>query len=100
MTDKEKGLRVVDDPTVRESYANKLISTMFDGGALTITMGVTRFVPERTEGGATGEQPVVHVTTRLAVSPAGAVELANALANMLNTLKQNAASRQADQKTN
>lgn len=101
MAEKPKGLRVVDDPTVKELYANKLIGTMFDGGSLSITMGVTRMLPEKTEGGIKeGTQPQVHVTARLALSPSGAVELADALAKMINTLNQMAASRPADQKLN
>jgi hypothetical protein len=95
-----KGLRVVDNPTVREDYANKLVSTMFDGGAVTITMGIARFLPEKTEGTPKqGDHPKVHVAARLVLSPAAAVELANALANMLNTLNQVASSR-PDQKPN
>jgi hypothetical protein len=95
---KPRGLRVVDDPTVKELYANKFIGSMFDGGALSITLGIMRFLPQRTEGAPPeGAEPEVHVSARLALSPAGAVELINNLAKMLNTL-QAAASRPPDQK--
>jgi hypothetical protein len=99
MAEKPKGLRVVDDPTVKDLYANKFIGTMFDGGALEITLGVTRYLPERTESGPPkGAEPEVQVSARLALSPAAAVELTNALAKMLNTLNQIATSRPTDQK--
>jgi hypothetical protein len=82
-------LKVIDNPSVTESYANKLVTASFDGGAVVITLGATRFVPE--EGAKTpreGSSPPVYVTARLALSPAGAVELANALSKMLTTLSQ------------
>ena len=80
---------VIDNPSVKESYANKVIATSFDGGAVVVTLGTTRFVPEYIaerpiESGA----PPVHVTVRLAISPAGAVELINALNATLKTLSQ------------
>jgi hypothetical protein len=80
-------LKIIDNPCVAESYANKLVAASFDGGAVVITLGATRFVPE--EGAKTpkkGSLPPVYVTARLAISPAGAVELANALNAMLKTL--------------
>jgi hypothetical protein len=89
MADKPKKLTIIDNPAVAESYANKLIAASFDGGAVVVTLGVTRFLPE-----ANGKNPKdaalapVHVTTRLAISPAGAVELANALTTMLKALNQ------------
>ena len=89
MATERKKFKIVDDPSVRESYANKLISASFDGGAVVVTLGATRFVPEdsdRTPKEAT-TMPV-HVTVRLAISPGGAVELANALGSMLKTLSE------------
>ena len=50
MVSETKKLKIVDDPSVRETYANKLISASFDGGAVIVTLGATRFVPESTEG--------------------------------------------------
>jgi hypothetical protein len=82
-------VRVIDNPSIAETYANKLIATSFDVGAVVITLGTTRFLPE--PGGQTpkgGSLPPVHVTARLAISPAGAVELTNALNSMLKTLSQ------------
>jgi hypothetical protein len=80
-------LQIIDNPSIGESYANKLVAASFDGGAVVITLGTTRFVPEQ-DGKATKERtlPPVHVTSRLALSPGGALELANALNTMLKTL--------------
>ena len=82
-------LEIIDNPSVAESYANKLVAASFDGWAVVITLGTTRFVPEQsTKAPKQGTLPPVHVTARLAISPAGAVELANALNSMLKTLSQ------------
>ena len=89
MADAPQKLKIIDNPSIGELYANKLIAASFDGGAVVITLGTMRFVPEH--GGETpkkGSPQPVYVTARLALSPAGAVELANALAAMLKTLGQ------------
>jgi hypothetical protein len=89
MGTESKKFKILDDPSVRESYANKLISASFDGGAVVVTLGTTRFMPEdSTQSPKEGNLPPVHVTARLAISPGGAVELANALTNMLKTLSE------------
>ena len=89
MVDKAQKIEVIDNPSVAEIYANKLIAASFDGGAVVITLGTTRFVPQKnTEASKDGGPPPVHVTARLAVSPAGAVELANALGSMLRKLSE------------
>jgi hypothetical protein len=88
MADPQK-LTIVDNPSVAESYANKLIAASFDGGAVVITLGTMRFVPQQSaERSEEKEVPPVHVTARLALSPAGAVELAKALNSMLKTLSE------------
>jgi hypothetical protein len=82
-------LKIIDNPSIGELYANKLVAASFDGGAVVITLGTARFVPE--QGAKDSKErpiPPVHVTARLAISPAGAVELANALNAMLKTLSQ------------
>jgi hypothetical protein len=81
-------LEVIDNPSVAEFYANKLVAASFDGGAVIITLGATRFMPEKGAKPKEGSLPPVHVTARLAISPAGAVELANALNAMLKTLSE------------
>jgi hypothetical protein len=78
---------VIDNPTVAETYANKLVAASYDGGAVVITLGTIRLVPEHgTDASKSGTQPVF-VTARMALSPSGAVELANALNNMLKMLR-------------
>ena len=87
MAERQK-LQVIDNPSVGELYANKLVAASFDGGAVVITLGTARFVPEQNAKPKEGTPPPVHVTARLALSPAGAVELAHALTAMLKTLRQ------------
>jgi hypothetical protein len=97
---KPEKVKVIDNPSVKESYANKVIATSFDGGAVVITLGTTRFVPDYIAAAPKeGSAPPVHVTARLAMSPAGAVELINALNAALKTLsqiQQNAAAAKAN----
>ena len=93
----QEALAVVDDAAVKELYANKLISTTFDGGTLGITMGVTRLVPAKIEREPTEpRRPKVHVTTRLTLAPAAAIELTKALTSMLNSMSKVAAARAGD----
>ena len=89
MAEAQQKFKIIDNPSIGELYANKLVATSFDGGAVSITLGTTRFIPE--QGGEfpkQGKPASVHVTARLALSPGGAVELANALGAMLNTLSE------------
>jgi len=81
-------LKIIDNPSVAESYANKLIAASFDGGAVVVTLGTMRFVPQQSTETLKDGPPPVHVTARLAISPAGAVELAKALNSMLKTLSE------------
>jgi hypothetical protein len=79
--------KVIDNPAVAETYANKLVAASYDGGAVVITLGTVRVVPEHgTDASRSVTQPVF-VTARLALSPSGAVELGNALNNMLKMLR-------------
>lgn len=89
MTGEPRKLKIIENPFVGETYANKLVAASFDGGAVVLTLGVMRFLPEG-NGDTLDKSNIlpVHVTSRLALSPAGAVELANALTNMLKTLSQ------------
>lgn len=89
MVDAPKKFKIIDNPSIGELYANKLIAASFDGGAVAITLGTARFVPEHGADAPKKDSPAsVHVAARLAPSPAAAVELANALAAMLKTLGQ------------
>jgi hypothetical protein len=85
--ERKQRLRVVDDGRVGETYSNRLISTSFDGGAICITLGVVRLVPEHTGvPGADGE-PHVHVTVRLTLSPGTAVDLIKSLNDVLGAAR-------------
>ena len=87
MADTQQKPRIQDDARVLEVYGNKVVSTSFDGGAVVITIGTARFLPERIDDALQqGQQPVIHVTARLALSPPAAVELGNALNNILRAM--------------
>ena len=47
MDNENMKFKFVDDPSVRESYANKFISASFDGATVIVTLGAARFVPRR-----------------------------------------------------
>jgi len=85
MADEPAKFDIIDNPSVAESYANKLIAASFDGGAVVITVGATRFVlAQSADMPKEGSHPAVIVTARLALAPAGAV----ALNKLINTLIQ------------
>jgi hypothetical protein len=82
-------LRIQDNPSVTEVYANKFLGAVFDGGAVTLTFGSIRPLPEHTgEGPIQGKQAVVHVTQRLVLSPTATIELINGLKTTLTALSQ------------
>jgi len=89
MADIQQKAKIEDDPSVLEVYSNKLVSTSFDGGAVVVTMGTARIFRGRIdEMPPRGQQPVIHVTARLALSPSAAVELRNALDNVLGAMRR------------
>jgi hypothetical protein len=60
----QKPVRVVDGAAT-EIYANKVVTTAFDGGALVVTLGVHRITPERIENvsnPANLPSPSVHIS--------------------------------------
>jgi hypothetical protein len=90
--------RVVDNAAVGELYANKVISTTFDGGSLILTVGVTRVLPNRIDDVPDPSNmavPSVHVTGRIALSPAAAVEAINGLSGLLQMAQAQIAQAQA-----
>jgi hypothetical protein len=94
MAEQKQKFRIQDNSTVVETYANKFIGSSFDGGAVMLTFGTTRFSPEKTdEGSKEGPNAVVHVTTRLALSPSCAVELMKGLNAILTAITQAQAQR-------
>jgi len=79
--------KIVDVPTVHETYANQFIAAGFDGSSVTITLGTSRFVPEKMgEGLKEGSGPTVFVTTRIAISAPAAVEFVTNLTGMLDQI--------------
>jgi hypothetical protein len=64
MTDEPRKFEIIDNPSIAESYANKLIAASFDGGAVVITFGAARYAPEHSaENPKEGTHPPVHVAT-------------------------------------
>src|SRR5262245_12317452 len=97
----DKQLRLVDNANITEAYANKLISASFDGGAVIVTLGTTRYNPQISDDtGGEAQQHSIHVTARLALSPPAVMELINGPNNLLVQLnKVGAAARASQEKT-
>jgi hypothetical protein len=89
MADHPNKPRVVDNPDVGEIYVNKTIGCSYDGGAISVLLGCSRIVPGRLDARLEEDQlPAVHVTGRLALSPAAAVELINTLNGILAAISR------------
>jgi hypothetical protein len=78
--------KVIDDPTAKPVLINKTIGATVDGdGVITLILGDVRPAP-----GQVGAGPGSHlicVTTRLALPPSAAAELAQALIKTLEQMK-------------
>ena len=81
--------RIQDNPSIVETYANKFLGSVFDGGAVSLTFGTFRVVVEKTGAGEPpqGQETVIQVTHRLTLSPTAAVELMNGLNTTITALK-------------
>jgi hypothetical protein len=94
MEDKKQTFKIKDDLAVTEIYANKIVSTMFDGHAVVVTFGSGRILPERTD-----EQPkegaTICVNCRIALSPPAAIEFANSINSMMKAIQDAQAQRPA-----
>jgi hypothetical protein len=89
--EQQKKLRVQDNPAVTEVYVNKFLGAVYDGGAVALTFGSIRpFAEQIGDGPIEARQAVVHVTQRLALSPAATIELINGLKQTLTTLTPDA----------
>lgn len=86
MADQQPKSLIIDNPNVQVAYANKFITTSFDGGAVSLTFGTMSLLPERIDTPSPTGAPPVHVSARLTLSPAAAVELLNGLNKILATL--------------
>jgi hypothetical protein len=95
MTEQKQKFRIHDNTAVVETYANKFIGSSFDGGAVMLTFGTARFIPsaQTDEAPKEGQHPVVHLTTRLALSPSCAIELIKGLNAILTAVTQAQAQR-------
>jgi hypothetical protein len=87
--------KIVDDPSVRPIFINKVITVQMDAeGTILLTLGDTRHVPaDAGQVGMAAHIPNAHITTRLALSPTGAAEIVNALQQPLQHLRALAAGR-------
>ena len=99
MADQQQHIfRVQDGPSIVETYANKFLNATFDGSTVVLTFGSLRVPLEKIEGGPTqGQQAVVQITHRLALSPTAAIELFNGLNATLTALRQAQTQRVAQQ---
>jgi hypothetical protein len=87
VADKQPRFRVVDVPTVHEVYSNQFISAGFDGSSVTITLGTTTQMPERMgEGIKEGNQPIVYVSSRLAISAPAMLDFITSVSSMLEKI--------------
>jgi hypothetical protein len=84
--------RIQDNPSIVETYANKFLGSVFDGGAVSLTFGTIRVVLEKTGAAQSvqGQETVIQVTHRLTLSPAAALELMNGLNTAMTNLKAQA----------
>jgi hypothetical protein len=74
--------RIIDDPAVAEAYSNRLVSITFEGGAVVLTLGVTRM------GLDGAQQPAVKVNSRIVLTAPLALELERGLAKLRTALAQ------------
>jgi hypothetical protein len=86
MTDKPK-LRIIDNPSVNETYFNKFIGAASDGHGVQIILGSQRILPPKTNSLPEGH-PSVFVSARFVLSPEATVELVNALNNLLQAISK------------
>ena len=87
MPNKQPSYRIKDEPAVTEIYANKIVSAIFDGHVVSLTLGNGRIAPERAD-----EQPKeeisIHVNCRIALSPSAALEVVNSINNIMATVQK------------
>jgi hypothetical protein len=69
-----KSVKVIDDPSVREFYSNKIVATSIDGAVLLLTLACGRSIPERT-GEAPPDGSPFFVNCRLALPEATVLDL-------------------------
>ena len=86
MADRQR-YKIVEIPTVQETYANQFVSGGFDGSSIAINLGTARLVPERMgDRPKDGAIPQVFVTTRLMMSVPAAMEMVKQLSGMMDQI--------------
>jgi hypothetical protein len=86
MADRQR-YKVVEIPTVQETYANQFVSGGFDGSSIAINLGTARLAPERMgDQPKDGAIPQVYVTTRLMMSVPAALEMVKQLTGMMDQI--------------
>jgi hypothetical protein len=88
--------RIQDNPSIIETYANKCLGAIFDGGAVNLTFGSLRVPFDKTDEGPIpiqGQQSMIQITHRLTLSPTAAIELMNGLNATLTAIRQAQAQR-------
>lgn len=80
-------MEVKDRGDLAETYANKVVATMFDGSAVVITFGNVRTTPETVGERQSATAPLVHVVSRIAISANAALELHDLLTQTLAAIR-------------
>jgi hypothetical protein len=83
--------RVIDRPEIREIYSDKMVGASFGGGSIILTLGCNRMALQ--QGDQPANEGTIVVNNRIALSPQLAVDLVNALTQLINAA--NAAQQQA-----
>ena len=81
----QASVRYVDRPEIPETFADAVNGLLFDGQTLRIEFGVTRFDDLKPNSPITGRR---YPACRLALSPAGAVDLINRMQQIATALTQ------------
>jgi hypothetical protein len=91
VAEQQKKAKIVDDPTVAETYSNQLVSIAFDGGAVLLTFGISRAA-----GDDPAQVPIVKVNSRAVLPARAALELERGLAKLRAGLVEAAKRASAD----
>jgi len=95
MNPNDEVFAVVDDPSVKPVFANRIVSVLLDrNGNIAVTLGDMRYVPEKLPSEGTTET-FVCVTTRVVLSYQSATDLIQALSKPLAEMKAIAAAHNA-----
>ena len=78
-------LRYVDRPDCTETFADSLVSSVFDGQTLRLEFAVTRLDDVKQNFPVTGRR---YTACRLALSPTAAIELMNRMQQIANAMAQ------------